>query len=950
MLILLSLWLPSVLASTPNVVVRITPRPSSTPLVGSAPNNYSTFELLTYRAQFGSRDDVSGVLVHAPQSDIFLCAMFNANETLSTPLTQPEQDLIILVPRGYCSFEEKARAAQDLYGAKAILIYDRLSARYQWDSEAQRVIFPQPRIDYECANGEGVLQNLPLDPPAYNGSTLDPLLDMSRTSTSICNLETPQQSGAVCESRLCIVTSHEENSNIYPVCCAWDLPIAMTAGKDSKAKNTKDIVAAFLTIRQAEQVVQTSMLGSMVTIESRSKIFNVSYIFMWMLGTCITIFASWYAGGEYRRFDARLKYMDARQRNRRTNNNNSIAQRRPLARRETGSEDQQSTLEMGQVTPVTADTGSLTEKQAHDAAENEITPNIQRLEIAHEVPLSNMQGSDNSDRAVTEPRDESTDDPQQSVWTLRSLPPPERRRRPQVTTRASVANSQRPQQPHRVPGTMPSFEMTYWHVLIFIVAASLLLVLLFFFQFYSVIFVLYGIGCAGAISYVLFNPLVVCIILRLGDSFVEKFNRILIFQYNGFDLLSQFCAYLWGALWIWYGMSHYKPQQNAFFWISTDIFGACFCILVLSLLKLNSIKIATALMVAVFIYDIFFVFLTPYLTGGDSVMLTVASGGGSGSTFCHQYPEDRNCAGVTFIPMLLIIPKVNDILNGSVILGLGDIVLPGFLIAFCARHDAATRLVGSNSPIFRLTVPNKWHQGFFFPMAVAYSVGLLLAFMAVLLMQQGQPALLYICPIILATMFYLGRKNLKQLWNGAEIFVLSERLMARNERMWDRAQNGRLSTENPEGNLDSPVVESSPLEENGGSARSFTGFGLERASNREDQIQVTTPEIISLDSTSVEPSPDDICFRDQSHPGTQEFVRVVKEANAEFAGDNYSPKIHKKIRAGLRNRRFFKLDTSTNCWVMANKFEVRDEIGLAYDECRGIKSPFFDRKMNKGSP
>jgi signal peptide peptidase-like protein 2B len=94
----------------------------------------------------------------------------------------------------------------------------------------------------------------------------------------------------------------------------------------------------------------------------------------------------------------------------------------------------------------------------------------------------------------------------------------------------------------------------------------------------------------------------------------------------------------------------------------------------MSLLKLNSIKVATLLMVAVFVYDIFFVFITPYLTGGDSVMLTVAGGGGGDESFCYKYPDDNSCKGVGFIPMLFILPKVNDPDNGSVILGLGDIV------------------------------------------------------------------------------------------------------------------------------------------------------------------------------------------------------------------------------------------------------------------------------------
>ncbi|KAG7354660.1 signal peptide peptidase [Nitzschia inconspicua] len=934
---LVAVWFPLVTASTPDVVVRITPHTSSTPLVSSSSslNEYSTIEILTNRAQFGSRDDVSGILVHSPPSDSFLCTFSYANETISVSPNQPGEDYIMLVPRGFCSFEDKARAAQELYGVKGLLVYDRLGARYQWDTERQRVIFPQPQIDYECANGQGVVENLPLDPPAYNGSRLDPLLDMSRTDTSICILD--QSTGGVCESQLCVVTSHEEKSTAYSVCCAWDLPFVMPAEKDTKSRHTKNIVVAFLTIRQAEQLAQTSFLGSQVTIESRSKIFNVSYFFMWALGTSITIFASWYAAGEYRRFGTKLKMMDERKRARRSNNNSVHLDRNSTQRRTISPGDREGILEMNQSIPSHANNGNLTEPQPNDSSEAALVQDRRDVESANEAqhPVQHSLGT----YLPSESEGQRNETQKQEVWTLRSLPPPERRQRVRSSVSTRIRSTR---QSAHAPETMPSFEMTYWHVLIFIVVASVLLILLFFFQFYKAIFVLYGIGCAGAISYVLFNPLVVWVISKFGDLTVEKFNRPILFRYNGFDVMSQLISYIWGAVWIWYGLTHFKPQQNSFFWITTDVFGACFCILVLSLLKLNSIKIATALMVAVFLYDIFFVFLTPYLTGGDSVMLAVASGGGGGESFCYKYPDDRSCTGVTFIPMLLIIPKVNDVMNGSIILGLGDIVLPGFLIAFCARYDAATRLVGSNSPALRLRVPNKWYKGFFFPMVVAYSMGLLLAFVAVLLMQQGQPALLYICPIILVTVFFLGRGKLKELWNGAEIFHLAQRLMARNERLWDRSQRDHASNNPPARDHGGDARETPSIEENGRSA--LGDRPSDQASSRDDG---TAPEtVISLDSTSTQPSTDDICFRDQSHPGTEAFVCAVKDATVEFAGENYSPKIHKKVRAQLKNRKFFKRDPSTQSWVVANKFEVRDEIGLAYDECRGKRSPFFDRSKN----
>jgi hypothetical protein len=52
-------------------------------------------------------------------------------------------------------------------------------------------------------------------------------------------------------------------------------------------------------------------------------------------------------------------------------------------------------------------------------------------------------------------------------------------------------------------------------------------------------------------------------------------------------------------------------QSNTFFWITQNVMGACMCIMFLSIIKLNSIRVASILLVVAFAYDIFFVFITP---------------------------------------------------------------------------------------------------------------------------------------------------------------------------------------------------------------------------------------------------------------------------------------------------------------------------------------------------
>ena len=97
----------------------------------------------------------------------------------------------------------------------------------------------------------------------------------------------------------------------------------------------------------------------------------------------------------------------------------------------------------------------------------------------------------------------------------------------------------------------------------------------------------------------------------------------------------------------------------------------------LSTMKLNSIKVAAILLVAAFFYDIFFVFVTPYLTkGGKSIMVDVATSGGpptADPAWCEKYPDDPNCQGGDPLPMLFTIPRLFDYSGGSSLLGLGDI-------------------------------------------------------------------------------------------------------------------------------------------------------------------------------------------------------------------------------------------------------------------------------------
>ncbi|XP_073307840.1 signal peptide peptidase-like 4 isoform X2 [Primulina huaijiensis] len=179
----------------------------------------------------------------------------------------------------------------------------------------------------------------------------------------------------------------------------------------------------------------------------------------------------------------------------------------------------------------------------------------------------------------------------------------------------------------------------------------------------------------------------------------------------------------------------------SFAWIGQDILGIALIITVLQIIRVPNLKVGTVLLGCAFMYDIFWVFVSKWFFH-KSVMIVVARGDGSG--------EDG-------IPMLLKIPRMFDPWGGYSIIGFGDIILPGLLVAFSLRYDWLCK--------------KSLKAGYFLWAMLAYGLGLLVTYVALNLMDgHGQPALLYIVPFTLGTLITLGktRGDLKHLWIRGE--------------------------------------------------------------------------------------------------------------------------------------------------------------------------------------
>jgi len=180
-----------------------------------------------------------------------------------------------------------------------------------------------------------------------------------------------------------------------------------------------------------------------------------------------------------------------------------------------------------------------------------------------------------------------------------------------------------------------SLELEPIHALVFVIMSSISLFILFFFKIYNVAKVMYAFGCANSFIQILVYPLLSRFLssrlCRLNSSGKNVLGERLLYHSDDFgdftnwDALAGVIGYSTGMVWLY--MSLCIPQAGdhyTFYWVAQDVLGLCMCVTFLGLIQLNSIRVASALLIVAFFYDIFFVFVTPYLFKGRSVMIEVA--------------------------------------------------------------------------------------------------------------------------------------------------------------------------------------------------------------------------------------------------------------------------------------------------------------------------------------
>jgi hypothetical protein len=121
------------------------------------------------------------------------------------------------------------------------------------------------------------------------------------------------------------------------------------------------------------------------------------------------------------------------------------------------------------------------------------------------------------------------------------------------------------------------------------------------------------------------------------------------------------------------------------------------------------------------------------------------------------------------LPLLIQVPKI--LFDGVGLLGLGDVILPGILLALLFRLDAEKakdQLREKGRHNVSLLEVLAVERAYFWPAQTAYVVGFILTLAALAILQIGQPALLYLVPSVLGTTLVLAysRGELRAILKG----------------------------------------------------------------------------------------------------------------------------------------------------------------------------------------
>jgi hypothetical protein len=212
----------------------------------------------------------------------------------------------MLVPRGNCTYEQKALNAQRL-GATGILIYGTLASRYSLNITNQTdhvytvddIVYPQKFFDYDCDKGRAEIDSSTIEmtptPLPYNSEHNDPILS---GPSSVCYQNSPD-SLENCPSQACLLTGQNVSGKLE-ACCAWDLFVWLYDDPTFTGNNVV-IPAVYLTMEQGKQLLEEMNVNPVQAIlyaRYRPR-YNPSALLIWGLGVMVAALSAYLSASKY---------------------------------------------------------------------------------------------------------------------------------------------------------------------------------------------------------------------------------------------------------------------------------------------------------------------------------------------------------------------------------------------------------------------------------------------------------------------------------------------------------------------------------------------------------------------------------------------------------------------------------------------------------------------------
>jgi hypothetical protein len=263
-------------------------------------------------------------------------------------------------------------------------------------------------------------------------------------------------------------------------------------------------------------------------------------------------------------------------------------------------------------------------------------------------------------------------------------------------------------------------EIKNWHIFIFILFGSGVLVLIFLFKEYiNTILTLIVLFQSTLALYLTTKN----ILEFVSEKFVILKDKVDIKCIRGVEVLSLVVYFSTGLIMLGYVLTKY--------WVLNNILGFSLVFTILSLFHIKNLKICAILLTAAFCYDVFWVYISPLIFTGNVMVIAATS---------------------MDLPIKFEFPIImfNHPLKTCMFLGLGDIVLPGFVVKFCRRYD----FIKNTNVYYKFSI-------------VLYTLALIFAGLGITVFNYPQPVMFYMCPVLLIGLGCLARKRKENdIWNA----------------------------------------------------------------------------------------------------------------------------------------------------------------------------------------